>query len=686
MQVVLGVGLLVNATVVSNVLPGASSYIAAAGFPTSAFESYYEAPALPTREPQPIIHDPVLNITFPYELTNPDVIHEGKDAVYFPDPRENLHPDQQVALIDEIVANVTAIINSITPDDDPCSKCKQALAAAKPAALLTPTRVPDAMVSMCKSFEFKPGEGCEEKFAEKTFGAIWTQVLALADVEGSDGQYICHSILKEFCPQPETLPLDTTGLFPKPKPENTMVPKASGERVKVLHMSDFHLDARFMVNSEANCTAGMCCRRDSHNELSDDVLIPASAYGAFKCDTPYDLALAALQAVGPLTGTGKGDSEESLAFTMYTGDLGSHDPEKQDSRAYLEYIETSVFGMFKQYLTGPVFAALGNHDSSPSNIASPYSLPGRLGEQSSWNYKHVADLWKHEGWISHETSEEAATHYGGYSIKTHYGLRIIVFNTDFWYKGNILNFINTKNPDNSGIFSWMVNELQKAEDAGERVWIIGHVLSGWDGANPLPNPTDLFYQIVERYSPHVIANIFWGHNHEDQFTIYYSNNGTLQTSETALSTGWVGPSVTPLTNVNSGFRLYEVDTGDFNVYEAYTFYSNVSEYTHLSDSGPTFQFEYSTRDTYGPAAGWDEDAPLNATFWHRVTEAMEEDLDLVSLHNTYQGKMSVHSPNCTTRVCQQAKICYMRSGSSALGSLCPQGYGSVQSPFKPAIS
>lgn len=219
----------------------------------------------------------------------------------------------------------------------------------------------------------------------------------------------------------------------------------------------------------------------------------------------------------------------------------------------------------------------------------------------------------------------------------------------------------------------MIEELQKAEDAGERVWIVGHVLSGWDGTNPLPNPTDLFYQIVDRYSPHVIANIFFGHTHEDQFMVYYANNGTVQNVDNALATGWIMPSITPLTNLNSGFRLYEVDTGDFNIYEAYTFYSNVSEYPALEHKGPTFEIEYSTRDVYGLAAGWDEDAPLNATFWHRVTEAMEKDLGLVSLHNTYQGKQSVKSPSCTTTACQEAKVCYMRSGSVALGSQCPQG-------------
>ena len=39
---------------------------------------------------------------------------------------------------------------------------------------------------------------------------------------------------------------------------------------------------------------------------------------------------------------------------------------------------------------------------------------------------------------------------------------------------------------------------------------MGHVLSGWDGTNPLPGPSDEFYQIVDRYS-HSIAALFWGH-------------------------------------------------------------------------------------------------------------------------------------------------------------------------------
>jgi hypothetical protein len=39
--------------------------------------------------------------------------------------------------------------------------------------------------------------------------------------------------------------------------------------------------------------------------------------------------------------------------------------------------------------------------------------------------------------------------------------------------------------------------------------------------------------------------------------IYYANNATNLSAETALATSWMGPSITPLTNLNSGFRVYE---------------------------------------------------------------------------------------------------------------------------------
>lgn len=228
----------------------------------------------------------------------------------------------------------------------------------------------------------------------------------------------------------------------------------------------------------------------------------------------------------------------------------------------------------------------------------------------------------------------------------------------------------------------MIQELQAAEDANEPVWLIGHVLSGWDGTNPLPNPTDLFYQIVTRYSPHVIRNVFFGHTHEDFLYNWYANNGTNISASTALATAWIGPSITPLTNLNSGYRMYEVDTGSWDIYEAYTFNANVSAFPSLTNTGPSFTFEYNTRDTYAPSISWPSTSPLNATFWHLVSEQIEVNTTLASRFNNLQGKLSVRSPNCTELACAKAKACYMRSASVAIAMQnCVQGYGSVQSPF-----
>lgn len=147
---------------------------------------------------------------------------------------------------------------------------------------------------------------------------------------------------------------------------------------------------------------------------------------------------------------------------------------------------------------------------------------------------------------------------------------------DFHHKSNYCTFLHAADRDYSGIFSCLIDELQKAEGTGQRAHIIGHVPSGWDGSNLLPDGADYSYQIFDRYSPREIAVIFFGHNHQDQAFIYYINNGTNQSAENAVANAWVRSSLTPLTILNSGYRMYEINTESFEVMEACTFYSDVS--------------------------------------------------------------------------------------------------------------
>jgi hypothetical protein len=155
--------------------------------------------------------------------------------VYYPQPTASLSASQAQTLLQQVLANVSKIITTNTTASN-CTVCKNALLAAKPAALAVPSLVPDAMVELCQTFKFHSNSTCEEDFAATNFGAIWTQILAFGDLGGLDGQYICNSLSSTFCPRPKTWPqLDTTKLFPKAKPKNPCVPKKSGKRVKVLH-------------------------------------------------------------------------------------------------------------------------------------------------------------------------------------------------------------------------------------------------------------------------------------------------------------------------------------------------------------------------------------------------------------------------------------------------------------------
>ena len=416
-------------------IPGISAYTVTAGFPSSAFPTYWEAP-VETQEPQPALYDPVLNITFPLNLTNPETIPTiDNDPVYYPQPLANISNSSTAALLQTAFTSITSIIESNNTASN-CTKCKAALNVGKSVAQYAPESVPGLLVKLCEAFQFSSNATCVNDYAAGSFGAIWTQVLALADVTGLDGQYICNDLNSKFCPAPALSPLNMTGLFPKSKPKHARAPKASGKRVKVLHLSDFHLDPRYSASSEANCSSGLCCRTNVHAAGSvGQVALPAPLYGSFKCDTPYYLGLAALQAIAPLTGT---HGNSSVAWTIYTGDLVSHDSQNQLSRAYTEYAEVSVYDLFKRYIGSPVFPVLGNHDSNPEAIDSRHSLPGPLAQQFSWNYDHVASLWQHNGWINSTTANEARLHYGAYSVQNQYGLRIITLNTDFWYRSNFL--------------------------------------------------------------------------------------------------------------------------------------------------------------------------------------------------------------------------------------------------------
>lgn len=696
-------------------------YQAPASFPSQAFEKYYSAPDGYDHQPRPIITDIETGEPYPNSLDDPWQLPKGAPTSEATYPRPSGPSPPPKNILQDTISNITSIIasDSITSN---CTKCISAIHVAQRLARLSPHDGPRAMIELCKKYEYgskkfglSNDEVCERQYAPATLGAQFTQILSYINLkEGEqDAQAICSKTFS-YCDTPA--PRNFTdayfdewfskvgGRLPPAKPTKSKeTHKGSRRPLKILHMSDIHLDPRFLVGSEAKCTSGQCCRADSFNSSrvdgppttphtflnSSSIVEKAQYWGNYLCDSPYSIVMSAFEAVKPLNG-GK-----DVDMTLYTGDIVTHDADWHYSRDMVTQIEQAMYDVMKRYLgKGPVFSTLGNHDSSPSDSASADKLP-EGHDTFSWNYEYLSKLWQAEGWFDHEEAKQVGKHYGGYSVSPTQGLRVISINTDFIYINNKWTVIEYNNPDLSGTLAWLTKELYRAERRGEKVYFIGHVSPGWDGTNALDNPTTLLTEIVRRFQ-HTIAHMFFGHSHEDFFSVFY--NGTQRTANEAFAHAFVGPSITPLSRVNPSFGLYTVDRDTFEVLDHDVFYTDVSRAASLVEEnvGPTWKHLYSARQAYNNfsasvqnhsyAGGvaldsqslWPQNAPLNATFFASLTTEMQLRPELVQQFTVYQGRNSYLSPNCTSDECVQAKICYLRSANSLEGKKCPRGFNSVQ--------
>jgi len=133
-------------------------------------------------------------------------------------------------------------------------------------------------------------------------------------------------------------------------------------------------------------------------------------------------------------------------------------------------------------------------------------------------------------------------------------------------------------------------------------------------------------------------------------------------------TAWHSQSLTTLGGLNGGWRYYDVDAKTFNIFNSHNFYANITY--AVNDNPVPWKFLYSARETYDPNSTWPLTAPLNATFWDRVTKSFSTHPELMNLYNLYETRASPSTRNCTSSACQSQKICYMRSGSTFQGLAC----------------
>ncbi|RDW41225.1 Metallo-dependent phosphatase-like protein [Yarrowia lipolytica] len=570
-----------------------------------------------------------------------------------------------------------------------CTKCQEGINLGKYIHLAAPDVTPDLLVKLCWHYNWQ--DDCDSwqgrDITKGNNGKHIANVFTLMDAFGLDGQALCNWHATDTCDPVQVPEPDLSSWWPEKLKNPPKIESSYNETFNVLHISDFHLDLRYEEGLESNCDDYMCCNSESHNKRAiaaglNHTVQPAQKLGSYHCDAPESMVEDSLKTVGAMA------DARDFEFSIFTGDMVAHDLQDWLSLSHTYQSEEEVYYLMKKYLKDiPVYPTFGNHDSYPyAQLAQNSS--GFAGD-FSWNAELSAKMWKDFGWINETTEAQAEHTYGSFAVTTKRGLRVISIDSNFWYGANYYNFWNISEPDLSGTFKWLVGELLECERQGQKAWIVAHVPSQEMAA--VPWTTEVFRQVIRRFSPHVIAANFFGHTHADQFNVFYEENNKW-TEESAISVGWIIQSVTPVDSFNPAWRYYEVDTKTFEIMNSKNYYSPLNQTydydinkSHNETIGnfsyPVFEpqtpkqsldwiWEYSARDAYDPNNTWPDTAPLNATFWHRAAKLIVENPSYRQLYYDHYYRKSPYTPQGCTGKCLQQTFCSFVGGSQGERTEC----------------
>lgn len=545
-----------------------------------------------------------------------------------------------------LVAGVVTIFASIFASgegDFSCRACQKGIAAAARVSRLPGTRSMVLLVlkKMCERIGGKSSAVCQG--VAESNGNVLYDVLNEMDLDNNHVRQVACFAVGNACPMPEVparpqwFPIAHTKVFPKPRATSFKY---------ILQLSDLHYDPEYTVGAEADCSRPLCCQPDSNDDDPHPTAIkrPAGRWGDFRCDLNRAMLrslLAAARRVGQKT---------PFDMVIFTGDVPPHDMWKENLYRGKRTATTAFNALHDSLGKYPIYPVVGNHESVPIN---QFPLDGRASI-----YPFLADRWRQ--WLPE--SALASVRRGGYYAHTHNGkLRVITLNNNLCYTYNFQLLLDPANPDPNGILQWLTDELQRAEDAGMRAIILGHVPPG--SKECYQHWSDRHYAIIRRYHATISAQ-FYGHEHFDEFQLFYSSD--TKAPATAIAHAFVAPSMTPFDGHNPGFRVYKVDAQTYHPVDYTQYYADMTAPGAWNATRVAWKALYSARATYGrqilknrPNA-----TALLPPFWHRVTEMLAKNDRLFQTFYQLRTKNSHLQPPCSDAACRARFVCALRAGKS----------------------
>jgi len=346
----------------------------------------------------------------------------------------------------------------------------------------------------------------------------------------------------------------TVSVSPGPaitQPKSQSVPRNANE-LKIIHLTDLHVDPRYLEGGVANCPEIVCCRQD--RGIAPNPADRAGRWGDYRdCGTPWLVVQEIINRIR--------EAHPDVSYIYYTGDSIDHGHWQRSVQGNRD-IMSSVYNAFRTLAPKRVFSVLGNHESHPVNVFAPPNV-NNAALRSQWLYDFSADQWS--SWLP-AASLQTVRVAGYYTVLLEPGLRLVAINnndcgtSNFWV-------LHSRNHIGAQL-QWFHNTLLAAEQAGERVHVLAHLHQ---------SACFRFYsreyrRIQDRFHMTISAT-FVGHTHSDEFHLFYDR----PTNNHAVSVQWNAGSGTPWQRNNPNYVVYHVDRQLFQVNEVETYTYSVAE-------------------------------------------------------------------------------------------------------------
>uniref|UniRef100_A0A0N5BGI0 Sphingomyelin phosphodiesterase n=1 Tax=Strongyloides papillosus TaxID=174720 RepID=A0A0N5BGI0_STREA len=511
----------------------------------------------------------------------------------------------------------------------------------------TDEEIEDFLIKTCQELQIEQDYVCNQiihQFADEAIFVLANAIVTPAEICGA---FIADCGTSEN-PLNDLWPFTVPGNKPAVKPWPTV--KNPQSKLRVLHLTDIHIDRNYTVGSEANCgydklinTDAFCCRNYPGDTDESNVRyirkggsVKAGYWGApYKCDIPYRTFINAMEHIS---------KNDKFDYIIVTGDLESHDIWDYTRQRTMTNVLNITAVLNEYFPKTPIYQATGNHEGVPMDSMGAHTMPEYQKRGPQWLFNTFAQAWKRD--LPADT-QSGIKYRASYSIKPFSGLKLISLNTVYCSQMNLYNYLNQTDPD--GTLEWLSQELLDSESKGEKVHIISHIppgvtycLKGWSFN---------FYKLVERFE-NTIAFLGMGHTHKDHFEVYYDG---ANVKNRPINVNWIAPSLTTFADSNPSYRVYEFDGNyqgsTFTVLEAETYYTDISKATESSP--PVWELEYKFTEEYGMS-------DLSPTSFNKLISKLNSDETLFKkFYTNYHRKETSCDSSCKDKM-----ICSLKSARS----------------------